>query len=145
MDVPEPNDQTVEAFATGAELTGDADDANAEAWPAGNERNPSGTIEGSWSSRWNGGVDPTVAGDAADKWKTGEAELRIDDERVYVLFDWYRGARRGLIDARRTGSRLIGKYINLSDPKITRPWVGLVVSDQRIDGRWTNGRLDFRR
>jgi hypothetical protein len=24
-------------------------------------------------------------------------------------------------------------------------WVGLVVSDRRIDGKWTQGRLDFRR
>ena len=43
------------------------------------------------------------------------------------------------------GARLVGKYINLTDPKITRPWIGLIVSNQRIDGRWTGGRLDFRR
>jgi hypothetical protein len=54
-------------------------------------------------------------------------------------------ARRGLIDARRDGARLVGKYINLTDPKIMRPWIGLIVSDLRIDGRWTGGRLDFRR
>jgi hypothetical protein len=46
---------------------------------------------------------------------------------------------------RENRQRLVGKYINLSNPAITRPWVGLIVSDQRIDGRWTNGRLDFRR
>ena len=38
-----------------------------------------------------------------------------------------------------------GKYINLTDPKVTRPWIGLIVSNRRIDGRWTGGRLDFRR
>ena len=26
-----------------------------------------------------------------------------------------------------------------------RPWIGLIVSNERIDGRWTGGRLDFRR
>jgi hypothetical protein len=26
--------------------------------------------------------------------------------------------------------------INLTDPKVTRPWIGLIVSNQRIDGRW---------
>jgi hypothetical protein len=72
--------------------------------------------------------------------------VRAADDRVYILFDWDNGVRRGLIDARREGAaRLIGKYINLTDPKIIRPWVGLIVSNQRIDGRWTGGRLDFRR
>jgi hypothetical protein len=41
--------------------------------------------------------------------------------------------------------RLVGKYINLSNPAITRPWIGLIVSERRIDGRWPQGRLDFRR
>jgi hypothetical protein len=62
------------------------------------------------------------------------------------LFDWDSGARQGLIDARRDGpQRLVGKYINLGNSAITRPWIGLVVNNQRIDGRWTEGRLDFRR
>ena len=74
------------------------------------------------------------------------AEARITEERIYLLFDWDSGARQGLIDARREGpQRLVGKYINLSNPEITRPWIGRIVSDQRIDGRWTEGRLDFRR
>jgi hypothetical protein len=111
-----------------------------------NESDPNGTIEGNWASRWNGGADPTIPEDAAYKWKWGGAEAKIIGERVYLLFDWDRGARRGLIDAMRDGpQRLVGKYINLSNPTITRPWVGLIVSDARIDGRWTNGRLDFRR
>jgi hypothetical protein len=51
-----------------------------------------------------------------------------------------------LIEAKRDGrDRLVGKYINLTDPKIVRPWIGLIVNDRRIDGRWTGGRLDFRR
>jgi hypothetical protein len=67
-------------------------------------------------------------------------------ERVYLLFDWDHGARRGLIDARREDAkRLVGKYINLTNPAITRPWIGLIVSNERIDGRWLGGRLDFRR
>jgi hypothetical protein len=44
----------------------------------------------------------------------------------------------------REGTRLVGKYINLTEPKVMRPWVGLIASNQRIDGRWTGGRLDFR-
>ena len=144
MDVPTPNDRDVLAFAADATLAGGIDDDNAKSWSRLGE--PAGTIEGQWSSRWNGGADPTIPGDAADKWKQGRAEVRTAGERVYLLFGWNDGARQGLIDAlRESPDRLVGKYINLSDPKITRPWVGLIVSNQRIDGRWTGGRLDFRR
>jgi len=146
MDVPDPNGRDVTEFAAGARLAGTGDDANAKAWAAAGDRAPHAAIEGHWSSRWNGGADPTIPGDAADKWKQGRAEVRTTDDRVYLLFDWDNGARRGLIDARREGAtKLVGKYINLTDPKITRPWIGLIVSDERIDGRWTGGRLDFRR
>ena len=145
MDVPNPNDQEVLEFATGAKLAGTSDDENAKAWTAASDRDQYGAIEGNWSSRWNGGADPTIPGDAANKWKHGLAEVKATGDRLYLLFDWDNGARRGLIDAHREGTRLAGKYINLTDPKVTRPWIGLIVSNQRIDGRWTGGRLDFRR
>jgi hypothetical protein len=145
MDVPTPDDQQVLEFAAGAKLAGTSDDENARAWATAGDRTQDDTLEGHWSSRWNGGADPTIPGDAADKWKQGHSEVKAAGERLYLLFDWDQGARRGLIDAHRKGTRLVGKYINLTDPKITRPWIGLIVSDQRIDGRWTGGRLDFRR
>jgi hypothetical protein len=145
MDVPEPNDQQVLEFAAVTELAGSADDENARAWATTSEHEQAVTLEGHWASRWNGGADPTIPGDAEDKWKQGRAELRVAEDRVYVLFDWNHGERKGLIDAWREGTRLVGKYINLTDPKITRPWVGLIVSNQRLDGRWPGGRLDFRR
>ncbi len=145
-DVPNPNDQEVLAFAAGAKLTGTADDENAEGWTTSGDRDRHDSIEGNWSSRWNGGADPTIPGDAENKWKQGRAEVRAAEDRVYVLFDWNNEARRGLIEARREGTaRLVGKYINLTDPRITSPWVGLIVSNHRIDGRWSGGRLDFRR
>jgi hypothetical protein len=146
MDVPNPNDQDVMEFAAGATLAGASDDENAKAWTSANDCNPHDAIEGNWSSRWNGGADPTIPGDDESKWKQGRAEVRTVEDRVYLLFDWDHGARRGLIDAQRQGATgLVGKYINLTDPKITRPWIGLIVSNQRIDGQWTGGRLDFRR
>ena len=146
MDVPDPSGRDVMEFAAGARLAGTPDDANAQAWAAASHRAPDTAIEGRWSSRWNGGADPTIPGDTANKWKQGRAEVRTADDRVYLLFDWDNGARRGLIDARRESpTRLVGKYINLTDPKITRPWIGLIVDDERIDGQWTGGRLDFRR
>jgi hypothetical protein len=145
MDVPEPFDSEVAAFAEATTLAGGTDDVNAPAWSEGADTAPA-SIEGAWASRWNGGADPAVPGDAPETWKIGRAEARYAGDRVYIRFDWHGGARRGLIEAERRGpDRLVGKYINLTNPAITRPWIGLVVSSTRIDGRWTNGRLDFRR
>jgi hypothetical protein len=133
-------------FAATATLEVSSDDENAATWGMADVTSPRDTVEGNWSSRWNGGADPTIAGDAPDKWKQGRAEARVIGERIYLSFDWDHGARKGLIDARREGpQRLVGKYINLSNPAVTRPWIGRIVSDQRIDGRWPQGRLDFRR
>jgi hypothetical protein len=144
MDVPEPDGADVVAFASTATLGGLPDDANAAAWANGDGA-ASDTIHGLWRSRWNGGADPTVVGDAPDKWKQGCSEARSVGDRVYLLFDWDDRRRKGLIEARREGARLIGKYINLTNPQIIRPWIGLIVNARRIDGRWTLGRLDFRR
>ncbi len=144
MDVPGPDDSEVTDYAATAVLAGDADDANAARWAS--IATSSDPLEGVWTSRWNGGADPTIAGDAPDKWKQGRGELRVASERVYLRFDWDNGRRHGLIDAARDGAnRLIGKYINLTNPAITRPWIGLVVDAARIDGCFPNGRLDFRR
>jgi hypothetical protein len=146
MDVPHPNDDDVTQFARNTAPEESATDENAKPWSAGDNSYPRGTIEGQWSSRWKGAADPTIPGDRPDQWKQGQGEARIVGGRVYLLFDWDSGKRRGLIDARREGPRrLVGKYINLNNPEIMVPWVGLVVSDQRIDGYFALGRVDFRR
>jgi hypothetical protein len=146
MDVPDPNDEAVMQFAGGATLDGSSDDENASSWGTAGGTSQHDTVEGDWSSRWNGGTDPTIQGDTPDQWKQGRAEAKFAGERVYLMFDWDNGARRGLIDARRDGpQRLVGKYINLNNPEIQVPWVGQVVNEKRIDGQWLRGRLDFRR
>lgn len=146
MDVPDPNDVEVAEFARTAALDGSVADDNAANWTTLDGSGEPHSILGHWSSRWNGGADPTIAGDAADKWKQGRAEARIAGGRVYLYFEWNSGARQGLIDAQREGAqRLVGKYINLGNPAITRPWIGRIIDDRRIDGLWTQGRLDFRR
>ena len=146
MDVPDPDDADVMQFARSTTLEGSADDVNAVNWGSADGTSLPGSIEGNWSSRWNGGADPTITGDSADKWKQGRGEARTAQDRVYLYFDWDSGARKGLIDAMRVGpQRLVGKYINLTSPAITRPWIGLIVDNTRIDGRFPEGRLDFRR
>jgi hypothetical protein len=146
VDVPEPLDSDVKEFAAVVELAGGGSDDNAKSWAVPADRANDDTIEGNWSSRWNGGADPTIAGDSANEWKQGQAEVKMAGDRFYVLFDWDGGARKGLIEARRESpARLVGKYINVTDPQITSPWIGLIVSNERIDGRWLSGRIDFRR
>ncbi|MDN5002934.1 hypothetical protein ACFQZO_19055 [Bradyrhizobium sp. GCM10027634] len=144
MDVPAPGDCEVLHYAISAALAGDDADGNAAQWasiPAASD-----PLEGAWASRWNGGADPTIAGDTPERWKQGRAEVRVVGGRIYLRFDWDDGRRHGLIDAiSESGDRLIGKYINLTNPAIMRPWIGLVVDTNRIDGCFPNGRLDFRR
>jgi hypothetical protein len=128
QDVSGADDGEVKTFEAQAPRSPAADDANAVDWAAGQ-----------WSSRWNGGG-------AGKEWKQGLARIERDGERFYALFEWDGGAQRGLIEARQVGSdRLVGRYLNLGNPAITRPWVGLIVGEARIDGYWTQGRLDFRR
>lgn len=144
MDVPEPEGRDVLDFAATAALAGGESDVNAAPWAAA----PAAfdPLEGVWASRWNGGADPTIPGDTPEQWKQGRAELRVAGDRVYLRFDWDNGRRHGLIEARREGAqRLVGKYINLTNPAIVRPWVGRVVDATRIDGCFPAGRLDFRR
>jgi hypothetical protein len=93
QDAPDPDGENVTAFASGARLTGSADDDNAEAWDGPDDATKQGLIE----ARWDG------------------------------------------------QDRLIGRYLNLSAPEITRPWVGLIVDATRIDGEHSGGRIDFRR
>jgi hypothetical protein len=144
IDVPAPDDRDVMEYAATAALAGDAADVNAAAW--GSIAAPSDPLEGAWASRWNGGADPTIAGDTPETWKQGRAEVRVAGNRIYLRFDWDNGRRHGLIDAvRDDAGRLVGKYINLTNPAITRPWIGRVVDAARIDGCFPNGRLDFRR
>ena len=146
MDVPDPFDSDVQDFAAGATVEGGGDDDNAQDWANARGDSHDDSIEGAWSSRWNGGTDPTIPGDAKDLWKQGHGSVKAVGGRVYLTFTWSGGVRKGLIEARREGTdRLVGKYINLTDPSVTRPWIGLIVSNQRIDGRWTAGRLDFQR
>jgi hypothetical protein len=147
--VSEPRARAGEPGGTAAgEPGGGAQDPNGAGWPGASEDVEAGrgSIEGEWSSRWNGGVDGTIAGDTKEAWKQGRAEVKLVGDRVYVLFDWADGKRRALVDARREGAdRLMGRYVNLSDPTITQPWAGLIVNTGRIYGRWPNGRLDFHR
>jgi len=136
QDVPDPSGEDVTAFASSVRLTGvgrrrqrrglgravrrSAGVARRELVEPLERRRPR-LAEGPWQAprRWN---------------------------RVYILFDWDDATKHGLIEARWDGrNRLIGRYLNLSAPEITRPWVGLIVDATRVDGEHSGGRIDFRR
>ena len=131
MDVPTPNDDDVTQFARNTVPEESAADENAKPWSVGEASYQRGAIEGEWSSRWNGAADPTIPGDTPDKWKQGRGEAKIVGDRVYLLFDWDSGSAGNLsTHGAKVQGGWSGKYINLNNPEITVPWVGLVVSDQ---------------
>ena len=138
LDVPDPNGGDVREFAS-TKFEASPDDANAQSWtPTALPAEPS-SIEGEWHSRWNGGATGL-------DWKQGRAEIRMSGAQLFLLFRWAGETQRGLIETRRDGrSRLVGRYMNLGNTSIVRPWVGLIIDHRRIDGYWTEGRLDFRR
>jgi hypothetical protein len=82
--------------------------------------------------------------DDGGAWIPGEAIIRIKDDRNFII---YRDAHsRHFFELRtqrilkQAGERLIGRYANLADEKDTGPWVGLIIGNERIDGKSKDGR-----
>lgn len=137
-DVPDPMGDDVAAFADSVAPHSADSDPNAVRWADATSVDHS-SIDGRWSSRWNAD---------SSEWRVGHGAVRADPDegRVFILFDWDDGANQGLIEARYEGEhRLVGRYLNLGTPDITRPWVGFIIDWTRIDGVHPRGRLDFRR
>ena len=134
-DVVNLDGEDVAQFADSVSLSQDDRDANATLWTNKTARGLRGSPDGQWAGRWSGG-------NAAARWSTGTATVATVGERVYIFFQ---DEGSYLIEARREGNRLIGRYVNTRDPSDTAPWFGVIVSDERIDGAWGSGRWDFRR
>jgi hypothetical protein len=138
LDVTDPDGEDVQKFARDAaeRIPAKADeDANAGAWSNMTLVNKPDSIEGPWSSRWNGG---------AEKWiGNGTAHIRIAKDRVYILYSDATGSY--LVDAKRAGNTLVGRYVNINNPKDVSPFFGRIVDNTRIDGAWSQGRWDLRR
>lgn len=131
-DVPEPLGNDVEDFARSVRPPADpSTDENALAWVT--VATDSDGLEGAWTSRWRQSNDP---------WQQGVATLRIDGDRVFML---YKDAGSFLIEAQRRDDRLVGRWVNLGNPTDTSPFYGIVVDPYRIDGFWARGRWDLRR
>jgi hypothetical protein len=136
QDVPDPDGDDVKAFAAKVKLAGDARDANAAQWVEKATAGKAKSLDGEWSSRWNGGS-------SGENWTSGTATVKTVGGRVYILYKDQTGTY--LIDARRDKTRLVGRYVNVNSTDDTSPWVGLIVNNERIDGIWGEGRWDLRR
>ena len=121
-------------FAEQVKLAGADDDANAEQWST--FRSAETDISGPWNGRWNYETSP-------QEWKAGRARVQIIKDRVFI--GYYDDSGTYLIEAKRTGDRLIGSYQSVKPLGRSTPWVGRIVSPTRIDGSWISGRWDLRR
>lgn len=138
-DVPHPDAKDVKDFVARVKtrLKADDKDANAVQWTKEATQGRRGTLDGEWEQRWNGGSAgaTTIA---------GKATIRTLGDRVYILFKDSTNTTY-LLDLKREGNYLIGRYMNQGEPSDSTPWFGIIVDDERIDGIWTEGRWDSRR
>jgi hypothetical protein len=130
-------DKSVRSLANSIHLDGKPDDPNASEWTNNVAGVTQDCIDGPWFSRWNWG-------EKANKWIVGTAKLQTIGEQVYIFFSDNKSTY--IIAAQREADdRLVGRYFNLIHTTDSKPWVGLIVSPERIDGEWSQGRWDFRR
>lgn len=136
-DVPDPDGADVQEFVKQhlAELTGAKTDANSEQWVAETTDGKRGSLEGNWFERW-GKPGLWFASPRA-------SELKVVGDRVYILANCANG--RFLVDLKRDQNRLIGRYQGIDNPADSSPCVFLIVDDERLDGRYSGARWDFRR
>ncbi len=135
-DVTDPYGDDVKQFAGKVKLAGDAKDKNAEQWVKKETEGKAGSLDGEWAGRWESG--------------TGTAKVKVVKDRFYVLYTDDEGRLKGktwLLEAVKEGKdRLVGRWVQVGNPKDTGPFVGLIVDDERIDGTWgSDARWDFRR
>lgn len=130
-------DEEVDTFSRNTFDYSANDDPNSSKWFTSTSKETVSRIDGEWHGRWNGGS-------AGNEWREGEASIRTINDIVYILIN--DGERPYLIVARMDGTaRLVGRYFRIDHRKDTTPWVGYIISDDRIDGLWLQGRWDFRR
>jgi Tol biopolymer transport system component len=140
VEVSYPDEEALTEFAARVKLSGDDEDWNAPQWCDKVNPGKHGSLDGLWESRWI----TEVPGEGS---RRQIARVKTVGDWVYIMCG---EDADELIKARRKGNRLEGGWIGAVAPGSTsRPWVGLIVNDERIDGAWTDGsfsgRRDFRR
>jgi hypothetical protein len=100
---------------------------------------PKGSIShivGTWNTEWNSGNNEYILGTATI--------LVTNDYWIYVSQIDKNGGQY-IIKAKLINNRLVGRYINTYHESDSTPWVGIIVDDNRIDGKWVSGNWNFNR
>lgn len=138
-DVADPYGQDIQQFAARVRLSGSDTDPNARQWVTKTGGGVPGSLDGEWFGRWEEGSG-------------SNAEIQVKGDRFYAIYSDGQGRLKGktwIIEAViEPNHRLVGRWVQVGNPRDTGPFVAKVVSDERIDGVWSwdgRGRWDFRR
>jgi hypothetical protein len=138
-DVPNPDGPDVMQLAARVRMPGGPDDRNAAQWVDEITPGSADRLDGEWSSRWAAGT-------------SGTAKIEVIGDRLYALFSNRTGRMAGkiwLLEAViGADNRVAGRWQQIGNARDTGPFIGLVVSAERIDGIWSgrmSDRWDFRR
>jgi hypothetical protein len=100
---------------------------------------PKGSIQkiaGIWTSQWNRQGGPFYKGTAT--------VLVYSGNWITIVYQGDDGGQY-LLKAKLIDNKLVGRYANINVKSDTTPWVGIIVDDNRIDGKWTGGEWNFTR
>jgi hypothetical protein len=138
-DVVSPDGHDVMQLAERLRMPGGDDDRNAPQWSEAVTSGTRGSLDGTWYSRWDAGT-------------SGTASIRVIGDRFYALYSNLSGRLAGktwILEAViLPDNRLAGRWVQIGNSRDTGPFVGLIVSPERIDGIWSprmTDRWDFRR
>jgi len=126
-------------LAARVEMPGGPDDRNAPQWSQSIASGSAASLDGEWYSRWEDGT-------------FGTAKIQVIGDRLFAVFINQTGRLAGkkwLLEAMiGDDKRLAGRWVQIGNNKDTGPFIGLIVSSERIDGIWSpvmSNRWDFRR
>ncbi len=138
-DVAAPDGPDIIQLAARIQMPGGPDDRNAPQWSDGITPGSPDVLTGEWYSRWEAGT-------------SGSAKIEIIGDRLYALYTNRSGRMAGktwLLEAViGPDNRLAGRWEQVGNTRDTGPFIGLIVSPERIDGIGSSGmsdRWDFRR
>ena len=138
-DVTAPDGPDITALAAQIQMPGDAGDRNAPQWSESISPGNPDTLDGEWYSRWEAGT-------------SGSAKIEVVGDRLYALYTNRSGRMAGKIWLLEAvigpDKRLAGRWQQIGNARDTGPFIGLIVSPERIDGIWSarmSDRWDFRR
>src|SRR5690348_798581 len=138
-DVISPDGRDVMQLAERIQMPGGPDDRNAPQWSEAVTSGRTDSLDGTWYSRWDAGT-------------SGTATVRVVGDRFYAMYSNLSGRLAGmtwLLEAiLLPDNRLAGRWVQIGNSRDTGPFIGKVVSPDRIDGIWSprmSDRWDFRR